>query len=258
MLRGIYTSGMGMTIQNRKMEVISNNLANVNTNGYKRDSAVFESFDDILTRRVNDYYSLSNPSGTIGNMYLSSDLGLIFTDYRQGQLVNTGNKLDLAISNSETSFFVVEVSGESGTEERYTRDGAFTLDASGKMVTKEGYTVKGEDGPIILDGQEFNINTKGEVVQNGEIVGKLLIKTFKDSTALRKIGDNLVTVEGEAEEKQFSGTVVQGFTESSNVNSVREMVEMINVVKAYEASQKAVKAHDETLGRAVNDIANLR
>lgn len=258
MLRGIYTSGMGMSIQNKKMEVISNNLANVNTNGYKRDSTIFEAFDDVLTRRINDWYTPANPSGKLGHMQLSSEVGEIFTDYRQGKLISTENKLDLAISNSDTTFFVVEVPGESGYEERYTRDGAFTTDAAGKLMTKEGYAVKGEDGPIILAGQDFQISAKGEVIQDGNIVGKLMLKTFKDTAGLRKVGENLVRTEGQVEEKEFDGIVVQGFIEGSNVNSIREMIDMITVVKAYEASQKIIKAHDETLGRAVNDIPSLR
>lgn len=261
MLRGIYTAGMGMQIQSQKMDVIANNLANVNTNGYKRDSTVFESFNDILTKRINDYYTPTNPSGEIGNMQLSSGIGQIFTDYNQGKLINTENSMDLAFSNSNTSFFTVEIpsqSSQSGTEERYTRDGGFTLDASGKLVTKDGYTVKGENGPIMLKGQAFNINDKGEVIQNDSIAGKLMIKTFKDTSGLRKVGDNLLKAEGQMEEKPFDGTVAQGFVEGSNVNSIKEMIDMISVVKAYETSQKVIKAHDDTLGRAVNDIASLR
>lgn len=258
MLRGIYTSAMGLAIQDKKMDVISNNLANVNTNGYKRDTTVFETFDDVLTRRINDYFTPLNASGEIGDMQLSNDVGLVFTDYSQGQLIKTDNPTDLSITGSDKSFFVVEVPGESGTEERYTRDGAFTLDASGKLVTREGYEVKGTKGPIILTSDNFNINDKGEVIQDGNVVDNLMIKTFKDTANLRKMGDNLIKVEGETEEEDFKGKVVQGSLENSNINSIREMVDMITVVKAYEANQKVLRAQDETLGRAVNDIPSLR
>ena len=258
MLRGIYTAGMGMQVQEKKMDVISNNLANVNTNGYKKDTAIFNSFNSILAKRINDYYVASNPSAEVGNMQLSTDIGQIHTDYSQGNLINTGNSTDLALSASDNSFFTVEVANESGKTEKYTRDGAFSLDSTGKLITREGYAVMGENGPITLQSPNFQISAKGEVLENGELIEKLKIKTFKDTSILRKAGENLVTIEGEAEEKPFEGKVLQGFTEGSNVNSVKEMIDMITVVKAYEASQKILKVEDETLGRAVNDISSLR
>jgi len=258
MLRGIYTVGMGLQVQEKKMDTISNNLANLNTNGYKKDSAVFNSFNSILVNRINDYYVPSNPSGEVGSMELSTDIGQIHTDYSQGNLINTGNSTDVALSASDNSFFTVEVPEDSEKTEKYTRDGAFSLDSTGQLITREGYTVLGEDGPIILQSQDFKITDKGEVLENSEMIGKLKIKTFKDTNLLRKAGSNLVTVEGEAEEKPFEGKVVQGSVEGSNVNSIKEMIDMITVVRAYEANQKMLKVHDDTLGRAVNDIASLR
>ncbi|MGE5473004.1 MAG: flagellar basal-body rod protein FlgF [Ignavibacteriales bacterium] len=258
MLRGIYTAGMGLQVQEKKMDVISNNLANVNTNGYKKDSAVFNSFNSILVKRINDYFVPSQPSNQVGDMSLSTDIGRIYTDYKQGNISNTGNNTDAAISGSDNSFFTVEISDDAGSVERYTRDGAFSLDSNGKLVTQEGYTVLGEDGPITLTSQSFTINDKGEIIENGELVGKLKIKTFKETNLLRKMGNNLISVEGEAEEKPFEGKVMQGFVEGSNVNSIKEMVDMISVVRSYEANQKVIKMHDEMLGRAVNDIPSLR
>ncbi|MGE5327903.1 MAG: flagellar hook-basal body protein [Deltaproteobacteria bacterium] len=258
MLRGIYTVGMGLQLQEKKMDVISNNLANVNTNGYKKDSTVFNSFNSILVKRINDYYVPSNPSGEIGNMDLSTGVGQIYTDYAQGNLINTGNSTDVCLTGSDNSFFTVEVQSENEKTEKYTRDGAFSLDSTGKLVTREGYTVLGENGPITLQSQDFKITDKGEVLENNELIGKLKIKTFKDTNLLRKVGNNLVEVEGEAEEKPFEGKVLQGSVEGSNVNTIKEMIDMITVVRAYEANQKMLKVHDETLGRAVNDIASLR
>jgi len=258
MLRGIYTSGMGLQVQEKKMDVISNNLANVNTNGYKKDTAVFNSFNSILVKRINDNFVASNPSGEVGNMQLSTDIGQIYTDYSQGNLINTNNSTDLAFSASDNSFFTVEVPEGSENVEKYTRDGSFTLDSNGTLVTKEGYTVLGEGGPIILKGSDFQVTDKGEVLENNELMGQLKIKTFNDTSLLRKAGDNLITVEGEAEEKSFDGKVVQGFVEGANVNSIKEMIGMISVVRSYEANQRILKVQDETLGKAVNDIPSLR
>ena len=259
MLRGIYTSAMGLAIQDKKIDVISNNLANINTNGYKDDTTVIKSFDDILTQRINDTYTQQNPTGKLGYMPLSSEISEVFTDYSQGQMVSTNNKTDFAISGSNNSFFSIDVpNSTSGTDERYTRDGAFTLNAEGKLVTSVGYAVKGEKGPIILKNQDFAVNNKGEVIQDGQVVDKLKIKTFEDTKSLRKIGNNLITFEGQPKEVEFKGNIRQGLLEGSNVNSVREMVNMITVMRSYEANQKMLSTQDQTLGKAVNEVGSLK
>ena len=103
MIRGLYTSGWSMLANTRKLDVITNNMANVNTTAYKKDTVVFESFPSVLTKRINDTRSPLNPSGNIGRMQLSSDVGEIYTYYTQGQLSQTGSKLDFAISDDSTS-----------------------------------------------------------------------------------------------------------------------------------------------------------
>lgn len=259
MLRGIYTSAMGMAVQDKRIDIISNNLANINTNGYKGDTTVIQSFNNILTKRINDTYTQQNPSGKLGHMPLCTDVREVFTNYNQGQMIPTGNKTDLSISNSNNSFFAIEVpNNNSGTDERYTRDGAFSLNAEGKLVTSQGYIVKGEKGPITLKGQDFIVNNKGEVIQNGQAVNKLQIKTFKNTENLRKLGNNLIKVEGQPEEAEFKGEILQGFLEGSNVNPIREMVNMITVMRSYEANQKVLSTHDQTLGKAVNEVGTLR
>lgn len=259
MLRGIYTSAMGLAIQGKRLDVISNNLANINTNGYKDDTTVIKSFDDILTQRINDTYTQQNPTGKLGNMPLSAEINEVFTDYNQGKMVTTSNKTDLAISESNNSFFAITVpNNNAGTDERYTRDGAFTLNSEGKLVTSEGYAVKGENGPIVLENQDFVVNNKGEIIQNGKVVDKLQIKTFEDTKSLRKVGNNLIATEGQPKEAEFKGRVLQGVLEGSNVNPIREMVNMINVMRAYEANQKILSTHDQTLGKAVNEVGSLK
>ena len=259
MLRGIYTSAMGLAIQDKRLDVISNNLANINTNGYKNDTTVIKSFDDMLTQRINDTYIQQNPTGKLGNMPLSTGISEVFTDYNQGKMVTTSNKTDLAISESNNSFFVISVpNNNSGTDERYTRDGAFTLNAEGELVTSGGYAVKGEKGPIILENQDFVVNNKGEIIQAGKVVDKLQIKTFEDTKNFRKLGNNLIAIEGQAKEAEFKGQVRQGLLEGSNVNSIREMVSMINVMRSYEANQKILSTHDQTLGKAVNEVGSLK
>lgn len=248
-----------MLANSKKMDVISNNLANVNTNGFKRDLVVFESFPEVLTRRINDTRSSMNPNGKVGEMQLGSDVGEIFTYYKQGQLTKSGSNLDLAFQGTDSAFFTVGVpDAEGNTKEYYTRDGSFVLNAQKQLVTKEGYPVMGQNGVITLTGEDFSVNSDGSIYQGGQIIDKLKIKDFSDTTQLRKFGSNMVTVEGNAEEREFSGTVTQGFVEQSNVNIIREMVDMIAVTRSYESSQKLLQAQDGTLEKVVNEVGAVR
>lgn len=265
MIRGLYTSGWSMLANTRKLDVITNNMANVNTTAYKKDTVVFESFPSVLTKRINDTKSPLNPSGNIGNMQLSSDVGEIYTYYTQGQLSQTGNKLDFAIDDSANqgtspAFFTIGVMNENDNNtinEYYTKDGSFTLNANNQLVTKDGYYVMGERGPITLSNTEFTVNEKGEIIQNGQIVDKLRITQFSDATKLRKFGNNLIQ-NTDSEVEDFTGSVLQGYSEQSNVNVVDEMVDMITVMRAYEASQKVLQAQDSSLEKAVTEVGVVR
>ena len=248
-----------MMALNKKMDVISNNMANVNTTAYKKDTVVFESFPEVLTRRINDMRSSLNPSGRVGTMELSSDVGEIFTHFKQGQLVRTDGKLDFAFRNSDTAFYSVYApDAEGNMREYYTRDGQFTVDPEGRLVTKDGYEVAGEDGPIYLYEGEVIIEEDGTVIQNGEVAGKLIIREFANPETLRKFGSNMVEATEETQEVEFSGSVVQGFAEQSNVNIVREMVDMITVMRSYEANQKVIQTLDGTLEKVVNEVGAVR
>ncbi|NMB33746.1 MAG: flagellar hook-basal body complex protein [Clostridium sp.] len=259
MIRGIYTSGWSMLSNTKQMDTVSNNLANVNTNAYKKDTVIFESFPDALVKRINDQHSNSNPSARIGNMQLGSDVGEVFTYYVQGQLVETGNSLDMAIDNSDESFFTVAVpTGDGGFRECYTRDGSFILDADGYLTTKEGYPVMGRGGAIILETDNFNITDEGLIVSNGQVIEGLLLRTFEDTGTLRKVGSNLVERTEGTQELEFDGVIRQGYIEQSNVNSINEMINMITVMRSYEANQKVLQAQDGTLEKAVNEIGAVR
>jgi flagellar basal-body rod protein FlgF len=255
MIRGLYTSGWSMLAIQKKMDTISNNLANVNTTGFKKDTLVFESFPDLLTKRINDTQSRLNPSGIVGGMRLGKDVGEVYTWFGQGQLTDTNNKLDMAISDSESAFFSVLVTDADGNEkEYYTRDGSFMIGPENVLMTKDGYAVEGQNGPIVLDGGDFTVEQDGSIVQDGEIVDSLLIKEFTDTGTLRKYGDNLLEATDQTEEADFTGVIRQGFLEQSNVNIVREMVDMITVMRSYEANQKVLQAQDSTLDKAVNQV----
>jgi len=249
-----------MIANGRKMDVIANNIANVNTNGYKKDSVIFESFPELLVKRVNDYRSIANPSGLIGTMEISSDVGEVFTYYQQGKVTRTGNRLDFAIHHDTgSSFFTIGVQEpDGGINEFYTRDGAFTVNPDGFLVTREGYLVMGQNGPIQLQNNQFTVLEDGSIVVNGEAVDRFLIRSFANTDSLREVGMNLVSTTEQTQEQQFNGKVLQEFVEESNVNIIREMVDMITVLRAYEANQKMVQIQDGTLEKAVNEVGAVR
>lgn len=264
MIRGLYTSGWSMLANARKLDVITNNMANVNTTAFKKDTVVFESFPALLTKRINDTQSPSNPSADIGNMSLGSDVGEIFTYYNQGQVSQTNNMFDFAISDDNTgteaspAFFTIGVmDDDNNLKEYYTKDGEFCLDANNQLVTKDGNVVMGENGAITLAAGDFSVDDSGNIVQNGASVDKLLITQFSDATQLRKYGDNLIQNDG-SDTVDFKGTVLQGYTEESNVNVIDEMVDMITVMRAYEANQKVLQAQDSTLEKAVTEVGAVR
>lgn len=259
MIRGLYTSGWSMMANSKKLDIITNNLANADTNAYKKDMVIYETFPQVLTKRINDTTSPSNPSGNVGNMQLGSDIGEIFTNYEQGKMIKTDKNLDMSIQNSKSAFFTVGVPDREGNiNEYYTRDGSFTINSEGRLVTKEGYQVMGQNGAVSINGDDFSVSEDGTIVQNGTVVDKLDIREFTDTTTLRKIGENLVEKTDATEEQPFNGIVSQGYLEGSNVNIIREMVDMITVMRSYEANQKLMQAHDNTLDKAVNEVGSLR
>lgn len=259
MIRSLYTSGWSMRANNKQMDIVANNLANVSTNGYKRDTVIYESFPEVLIRRINDTQSKLNPSGRVGNVHLGNDVGEVFTYFTGGSLNKTDNSLDLAIGDSDSAFFTIGVPGGNGViNEYFTRDGGFVLNSQNQLVTSEGYYVMGMNGPITLEGEDFTVLDDGTIVQDGQIVDRLDIREFTDTTTLRKYGENLIQTTEQSQEREFTGVVKQGYIEQSNVNVVNEMINMITVMRAYESNQKIIQALDGTLEKAVNEVGAVR
>ncbi|MCG0275435.1 MAG: flagellar hook-basal body protein [Thermosediminibacteraceae bacterium] len=261
MIRGLYTSAAGMLAEMARTDVISNNLANVNTAGFKRDGVVFRALPELNIHRFDDPVTVGtgfkiDPIPFIGVLGTGVTVDEIYVDFTQGKVEITSNPLDLAIQEvreGERSFFgVLTPEGEL----LYTRDGSFTLNDQGFLVTKEGYYVMGENGPINLrDGSKILVNTEGEVLIDGQLVDRLRIAAFTADSILEKRGDNLYRVHGAP--FPASAKIIQGALERSNVNAVTEMVNLISAFRAYEANQRIIRAHDETLAKAVNEIARI-
>ncbi|HHW57347.1 MAG TPA: flagellar basal-body rod protein FlgF [Clostridia bacterium] len=251
MLRGLYSAASGMITQSKIMDVLSNNLANINTAGYKKDVVVTSSFPHFeVTRYGGDDVPRD---GKIGRMDYGVLIDTFHTVFEEGAFSQTNGKLDFAIDGN--GFFVVNTPNG----ERYTRDGSFTLTKEGYLVTKEGYFVEGENGPIQLSQGDISVDELGNVINNGQLVDRLKIVDFDNYDGLRKEGNNLFFIDNNATVQSIpaTGKVKQGFLEQSNVNSVKEMVNVISVMRNYEANQKVVVAFDETLGKAVNEVGKV-
>lgn len=255
MLRGLYTSSLGMTTQMNRMDVVANNLANVNTTGYKKDTAVNTTFADVLAKRTHDIqdYGLASTARDVGGITYGPYVNEVYTDFAQGAFETTGNALDVALTGS--GYFVVSKQDNGGNvQELLTRDGAFTVTAEGYLVTKDGGRVQGQSGDIMLENGIVTIEANGDILVNSEYVDTLRTKAFEDETTLRKTGDNYLMATGNSVEIACEASTLQGVLELSNVNTVEEMVEMIAINRAYEANQKAVQTIDSTLQRSVQEI----
>lgn len=257
MIRGLYTSGWSMLALNKKMDVLSNNLANVSTNGYKKDTVVLEGFPKLLAKRLNDDTDGVAAGVPVGELSFSNDVGEVYTYFQQGSLLKTDQNLDMSIKDEGNAFFSIAVPSGDEFMEYYTRDGGFELNANGQLITRQGYHVLGQDGVIQLDGDQFAVQKDGTIVQNGQVVDKLLIKQFEDPSTLRKNGENLLSPTEDTVEEVFTGQILQSYLEQSNVDVVREMVDMISVMRSYEANQRVITAMDGTLDKAVNEVGRV-
>ena len=251
MLRGLYTAATGLTVQRAKMDVITNNIVNADTTGYKQDDLISSSFEQAMIERIGDP-NVVNASEEVGPYSFGTHIDEIVTDFSVGNFEDTGLQTDLAISGN--GFFVVETPDG----ERYTRSGDFTVNAEGYLVTGDGYYALGNNGPINVGSGDFFVDESGNVTARGELADKMQIVAFEDTSVLRKQGDNLYySYGGGTPEAAGDASVMQGYLESSNVDIATEMVDMITVYRAYEASQKILTMTDETLGLAVNNIGSV-
>lgn len=257
MLRGLYTAWTGMVNEQKRLDVISNNMANSNTVGYKDEKVASQAFDQVLGIKIRDG-SQAYHNQRIGKLSLGVKIGETYTDYSQGSVRQTGGTYDVALSGS--GFFTINVTDKAGeTHTRYTRDGRFMLTREGLLVDADGNPVQGENGNITINpsAKSVTISGTGLITADGEVIDTLKIADFEDYDYLKKYGDTMYEpVEG-ATLKDATAELLQGYTEQSNVNVVREMVDMITVTRAYEANQKVIRSYDSMLDRSVNQVGRL-
>lgn len=237
MIKGIFSSAAGMVPRMTQQEIIANNLANASTVGFKKDQ--------VFLKTLLDASLMVNNGGDLNSMI--NDAQEVLTNFAQGEMRSTGNPLDLCLNGS--GFFAVET--EEGT--MYTRAGMFTLDEQGNLITSSGQRVLGEGGPVILPHRDVVITQSGAILADGQEIDRLKVVDFADKRALVKTADNLFTAGADASEVEATETIVsQGFLEESNVETVREMVEMITLYRTFQANARAIMAQDETLQKAIS------
>jgi flagellar basal-body rod protein FlgF len=244
-LRSLYISASGMLAQRRTMDVLSNNLANLDTIGFKRDNLMSRSFSDMLIGRINDPESNSS---NIGKLSMGIHADEIATDFEQGPMVGTARTADLALAGD--GFFVVET--PQGL--RFTRSGNFQVDSSGYLCTQEGYYVRSATGRIKVGSQDFSADQNG-TIKSAAGTFKLQIVKFTDNSVLRKVGSNLYAGPGTAQNATCA--VQQGYLEGSNVDLSTEMVNMISVSRNYESNQRMVTMLNDTLEKTVNEVGRV-
>ena len=258
MLRGLYTAYTGMRNEQKRLDVISNNIANAATVGYKTESVSNQSFDHALTLRIKDQ-TTPFKNDVIGGMSLGVKIGEVYTDYGQGSLNETENKFDLAIAGK--GFFTMGVTDANGrTTTKYTRDGSFTMTYDGYVVNSNGDNLLDVNGnPVRVNPRatDISIDLDGTIYADNEYMGRIRLVDFQDYDYIAKYGDNMYDIVDGATQIGATGTIRQGFLEQSNVDTVSEMVDLITVTRAYEANQKMIRTMDSMADKAVNDVGRV-
>ncbi|MBL8058361.1 MAG: flagellar hook-basal body protein [Anaerolineales bacterium] len=260
MIKGLYAAASAMLAGLTRQNIISHNLANIDTPGFKQ---VLTSLDDFVDTPVSTHtraagwftpLRLVNQPRALGDLGLGVETIEPVTDFEDGALRQTSQPLDLALNGA--GFFRVQTPDG----ERYTRDGRFLRDAGGTLVTVDGFQVLNAAGaPITLPEGTVSVAGDGTLAVNGQAAGQLGLAAFTDpATELSRdpTNGNLFTAAG-APTGTVAGTVVQGYLETANINPAQLMTQMVSVGRAYEAAQRLVQTQDDLLGRAIATISRL-
>ena len=258
MIRALWTSASGMEAQQMNLDVIANNLANVNTAGFKKSSLQFAEmmYDTDKTPGASTTDSSTTPTGAqvgYGSKAVATE-----RNFTQGNLQQTGNTFDVAIQGQ--GFYKVTL--PDGTN-AYTRDGSFLVNSDGQLVTNQGYQVTGV-GQIPATATNISIGSDGTIsatVNNAVVkISPITISNFPNPEGLNSLGGNLYqetaasgnAVDGQTPGQNGMGKLSQGYVETSNVQVVEEMVNMIQAQRAYEINSKAIQTADQMMGMANN------
>lgn len=269
MQNGYYQATGGMVTQFNRLDVITNNLANINTSGFKKDDVVIADFKRIF-REVQDELPIDDHTYDAAR-FLNSTIDRVpqvaqtYTDFSVGTLKHTNNPLDLAMTRGDTFYLVKTKDGEI----RLTQDGNFQLDNEGFLVNKQGYRILSanyfnnpeNDGIQIPENAEFiNADKNGNIqIQNNQDIARLFIAQVDDIRALQKEGDNVYRIDDltRIRDLEESNAVRQGFSQGSNVNAILEMTSLIDANRMVEMYQKVMTSHMDDLNQdAIEKLAS--
>jgi flagellar basal-body rod protein FlgF len=243
MIKGIYQSASAMIPRVRQQEVIANNLANASAPGFKRDQVFTKELTQAQTRQSNTKSDWQTPM-----------IDQVYTDYDQGQFNKTDNPLDMALEGY--GFFVVE--GDDGSQ-LLTRAGNFLVSPEGFLINPEGHRVMSEAGPITVEGTSISISESGQVEVDGVESGSIRVVQVDDPAILEKAGYNEYMIpEGIELPVAVDFTIRQGYLESSNVDVIREMVDMIVSFRNYESDAQSLKSQDDSLEKLIRNVGSIR
>ncbi|MGY4688436.1 flagellar hook-basal body protein [Salibacterium sp. K-3] len=276
MLRGFYGAASGMLAQQRQTEMLSDNLSNINTPGYKEDQGSNRTFPEMLIQAQNAGQVPGSRSTPIGELATGVYMQDRTQNFSQGDLRETGNATDAAIWQEEMPegedgepgglfFRVADADGE----ERYTRNGNWTVDGEGFLTTSQGNYVLGEDGdPIEVGNNNFEMDENGVITdEDGEEAGQLAVAYAEDANELVKEGNGLLRLEGDEEgavlptaigADGIDYTINQGSLERSNVDPGETMTQLMNSYRIFESNQRMLRTYDQSMQRAANEIGSLR
>jgi flagellar basal-body rod protein FlgF len=237
----IYKAGAGAILQQIRLEAYANNLANVNTIGFKADQPVFRFDAPEIAPEV--------PGNTPRLSPYALPLEYV-TNFESGPLRQTGAPLDVAIVGKG----FLEVQTPDGLQ--YTRNGSMSINAEGELSTAEGWPIMGQGGTIQVDGSRIDINEEGQVVVDGDVAGVLKVVDFKDLSGLKKTGNSLFRDDGTGSGMTSAEgfRIAQGSLESSNVDAIRTMTEIIETLRVFETYQKVIRSADEATAKTVNEV----
>lgn len=278
MFKGFYTAASGMIAQQRRTELLSNNIANANTPGYKADQSTIRAFPNMLLSAIEKNGSASKENGfnptsalPIGQIGTGVYVQETIPDYTQGQLVQTDLKTDVGMSqesvpeNEDGSSGALFFRLQTDDGEAYTRNGNFTLDPQGVLTSSNGNRVLSTTGePIQLEGTDFTVTSDGQVIENNELIGQIDVAYAEDPDALLKQDNGLYYTEGDdpalesiVGDGNYVYSLNQGYVEQSNVDAASTMTEMMSAYRSFEANQKMLQAYDRSMDKAVNEIGKV-
>lgn len=261
MLKALYTPMSGALAQEKVLEIIANNLANVNTVGFKGDSVTFKLLEPEPEKNYKSPLPPANYKINMDDVYplKGNDIAYvgiagINRDGAQGPAIQTDNDTDIMIQGEG----MLAVNTTEGL--RYTRSGQLSIGVNGALMTPGGHPVMGEKGVISLQAGKFEINRRGEIYQNSQLVDRLQLYTFEDTQSLERSGMNLWHYSGPDEDRATvkDPSVQQGYLEGSNVNAIKNLTSMIIAHRSYEAYQKAVSNFDKMMEISNNQLGTVR